>query len=98
MKTITVKPSQNVFDIVLEQYGTLEAVGEFLAGNPDLQNDPKALVALGIDPDTAMQFQLDAAVLPGSRVAIDEKSILIDKNLLRDLTDEITTYDYGTEN
>ena len=45
MKTITVKARQTVYDIALEQYGTCEAVGEILALNPDVGNDPAALAA-----------------------------------------------------
>ena len=40
MKTVTVKPNQTVFDILVEQYGTCEVLAEFLENNPDLENDP----------------------------------------------------------
>ena len=30
MKTVTVKPNQTVFDILVGQYGTCEALAEFL--------------------------------------------------------------------
>ena len=48
MTTATVKARQTVYDIALEQYGTCEAVGEILALNPQIANDPEALVQLGI--------------------------------------------------
>ena len=47
MTTATVKARQTVYDIALEQYGTCEAVGEILALNPQIANDPEALVQLG---------------------------------------------------
>ena len=49
MTTATVKARQTVYDIALEQYGTCEAVGEILALNPQIANDPEALVQLWID-------------------------------------------------
>ena len=36
MKTVTVKPNQTVFDILVEQYGTCEALAELLENNPNL--------------------------------------------------------------
>ena len=40
MKTVTVKPNQTVFDILVEQYGTCEALAELLENNPNLENEP----------------------------------------------------------
>ena len=42
MKTVTVKPNQTVFDILVEQYGTCEALAELLENNPNLENEPGA--------------------------------------------------------
>ena len=40
MKTVTVKPNQTVFDILVGQYGTCEALAEFLENNPGQTNGP----------------------------------------------------------
>ena len=93
MKTITVKARQTVYDIALEQYGTCEAVGEILALNPDVANDP---AALGIDSVSEAGFYLDVAVDKGAQLRIDDDSTLMRKNALKEITSEITTYQYGT--
>lgn len=96
MTTITVRARQTVFDIALEQYGTCEAVGEILALNPDIANDPAALAQMGIDSVSETGFYMDAPVDKGMLLRIDEDSPLIRKNVLKELTNEITTYQYGT--
>jgi hypothetical protein len=96
MKTITVKARQTVYDIALEQYGTCEAVGEILALNPDVGNDPAALAAQGIDSVSETGFYLDVAVDKGAQLRIDDDSTLMRKNVLKEITSEITTYQYGT--
>lgn len=93
MKTITVKPGQTLFDVAIEQYGTCEALGELLALNPSLRNDPSALSALGIDALSDGGFYLDAALPPGSAVEIDPESRLKRNSTLRELTEEVTTFD-----
>lgn len=95
MKTITVKKHQTLFDIALEQYGTCEAVGEILALNPGLENDPAALAQLGIDSIRHTAFYIDAAVAPGMRIRVDENSAWVRKNTLKELTNDITTYRHG---
>ena len=87
MTTATVKARQTVYDIALEQYGTCEAVGEILALNPQIANDPEALVQLGIDSI--------GAVAPGTQLRIDDESGLMRKNTLKELGNDITTYRYG---
>ena len=93
MKTVTAKANQTVFDMALEQYGTAEAVSEIAGNNPELKNDPDALVALGIDPLYDSGFYFDVAITPGAAVKIDTNSKLIRSNTVRELTNEITTFD-----
>ena len=95
MTTATVKARQTVYDIALEQYGTCEAVGEILALNPQIANDPEALVQLGIDSIGETGFYLDVAVAPGTQLRIDDESGLMRKNTLKELVNDITTYRYG---
>lgn len=96
MKTVTVKRNQTLYDIALEQYGTCEAVGEILSLNPRLTNDPAALCAKGIDSMRETAFYIDIAVKPGTHLTVDENSTLIRKSTLREITTDITTYRYGT--
>lgn len=95
MKTATVKARQTVYDIAIEQYGTCEAVGEIIALNPQIANDPEALVQLGIDSLGEVGFYLDVAVAPGAQLHIDDESDLMRKNTLKELESDITTYRYG---
>ena len=92
MKTITAKANQTVYDIALEQYGTIEALGEIMTNNPGLRNDPAAVIALELAPGPD-GFYLTVPLLPGSSVAIDTDSILIRRNTVRELTEDITTFD-----
>lgn len=96
MQTITVKTGQTVYDIALERYGTCEAVGEILALNPDIFNDQAKLVARGTDILAETGFYLDIAVAEGLQLRIDDESALIRKNVLKEITSEITTYHYDT--
>lgn len=92
MKTITAKLNQTIYDIALEQYGNVEAVAEIMANNPGLQNDPEALAALALDPGPD-GFYMTVALPVGFSVVIDPDSILIRHNTVRELTDDITTFD-----
>ena len=49
MKTIKTVANQTLLDVAVKYYGTAEAAGQLLALNPDLVNDPEALVSLDID-------------------------------------------------
>jgi len=93
MKRIKAKPRQTVFDIALEQYGTADAVEEILRNNSVLVNDPAALIALGIEAIGQTDFYPDIALAPGSVVLIDGNSLLRQPNTLKELTDDITTFD-----
>ncbi len=95
MKTVKVKPNQTIYDIALEQYGNVEAVGEIMVNNPDLRNDPAALAALGINAIEDDGFYVDASLLPGAAVLInDTDSPLRRPAILKELAgEEITTFD-----
>lgn len=92
---ITVVNNQTIYDLAVEYYGTVEAVGEILTNNPDLRNDQVALVALGIDYLADDGLYLDAPIAPGSTIEIDTSSPLCDRQITKELTKHITTY--GTD-
>lgn len=102
MKKIIVKPNQTVYDIAVTEYGTCEAVAEIIANNPELANDERAKVSRGIDPVNDKSFYFDLSLKPGSTVLVDTDSRLINKNIVREINKEITTFDlkedYGTDN
>lgn len=98
MNKVAVKKNQTIYDIAAEQYGTTEAVGEILANNVALKNDPAALIARGIDPLNDEAFYADIAVDQDCVVNIDADSKLINKMVIKQLHSEITTYKNGTDN
>jgi len=89
MKQVAVKANQTIFDLAIEQYGMAEAVSEIIGNNPELKNDPDALAALSYDNG----FYFDVAILPGLVITVDTNSRLIRSNTIRELNNEITTYD-----
>lgn len=98
MKAVTVKPNQTLFDIALEQYGTAEAIGEIMRNNPDLQNDPVALAKMGLGESL---FYVDVSLSPGARVLIDDESLRMRPQVVKEIEQDITTFDlprYGTDN
>lgn len=90
MKTVTVKPNQTVFDILVEQYGTCEALSEFLGNNPDLENEP------GADgrsvPEAERIFRFDLPLKVGSTVLISTDSRQIKTSVIREINTEVTTF------
>ncbi|KAA6327240.1 hypothetical protein EZS27_023765 [termite gut metagenome] len=70
MKKIAVLPSQTLYDLALQHYGTVEAVGELFALNPDLRNE-------GDQED----FYFDLPVSTGAEITIDEESRLVKKGI-----------------
>lgn len=93
MKTVKVKPNQSLFDLAAEHYGTLEALSELLANNPDLENDMTALNEADVSTTgNRVPFRLDVAVKPNFALRIDETSRLMDGKTIQKLTNEITTY------
>lgn len=90
MKTVTVKPNQTVFDILVEQYGTCEALAEFLGNNPDLENE------LGADgramPEAKRIFRFDLPLKDGSTVLIGTDSRQIKTSVIREINTEVTTF------
>lgn len=96
MKQITVKANQSLRDIALEHYGTLEAMGQIVALNePVLKNDARALVAIGVDYLQDSSFYLDVALEPGLTIQVNNRSDIIDKNIIRELKTEQTKYENG---
>lgn len=98
MKTVKVKPNQTVFDILVEQYGTCEALAEFLGNNPELANAPEAgvpdkgSVSGRLMPEAMRAFRLDLPVRAGSSVRIDTDSKLIKTSVVKEINTEVTTY------
>lgn len=90
MKTVTVKPNQTVFDILVGQYGTCEALAEFLENNPDLENEP------GTDgrdvPVAERIFRFDLPLKEGSTVLIGTDSRQIKTSVIQEINTEVTTF------
>jgi hypothetical protein bfra3_06992 len=90
MKTVTVKPNQTVFDILVGQYGTCEALAELLENNPNLENEP------GADgraiPEAERIFRLDLPLKDGSTVLISTDSRQIKTSVIREINTEVTTF------
>lgn len=89
MKTIEVENDQLLLDIALQQYGTAEAIGEIVRNNPDLKNDPSAVVESGRELGA---FYPDIKLVPGSTVQIDDESRLVRKTIVKKIDRSITTY------
>lgn len=89
MKTIEVKDEQILLDIALQYYGTAEAVGEIVANNPGLRNEPSAVVAAGRELGP---FYPDIKLKAGLAVNIDNESRLVKKTVVKKIETDITTY------
>lgn len=93
MKTIKTLPNQTIYDIAIIYYGTAEAVSELLMNNPNLTNDP---VALSQENTTNKNgFYVDIALAEKQSILIDPQSSLVNRNIVKELHNEITTY--GTQ-
>lgn len=97
MKTIKVLQNQSLLDLAVAHYGTVEAVSEILRLNPDIENDPAAMVAAGENILAGLPFRLDVAVKSGSTIKIDETSKLIEDRIIKKINTEITTYETWQE-
>lgn len=94
MKTIKTVANQTLLDVAVKYYGTAEAAGQLLALNPDLVNDPEALVSLGIDYLADNGCYLDVALAPGQTVTVDMDSDMCRQTVVKELNDkEINTFD-----
>lgn len=89
MKTIEVKDEQILLDIALQYYGTAEAMGEIIADNPGLKNEPSAVVEAGRKLGS---FYPDIKLAIGSRIRIDDDSRLVKKTVVKKIERNITTY------
>ena len=98
MKRVTAKANQTIYDVAIEQYGTCEAVGKLMQDNPDMENDLQAETEAGIE-ESDRSFYFDLPLPEGSTLLVDTDSRLIEKNILREIDKDVTTYDlkdYGT--
>lgn len=89
MKTIEVQDKQILLDIVLQHYGTAEAMGEIMANNPGLENEPSAVMEAGRElgpfyPDIKLRARL--------RVSVDDDSRLVKKTVVGKINGSVTTY------
>ena len=89
MKTIEVKDEQLLLDVALQYYGTAEALGEIVANNPGLCNEPSAVVAAGRELGA---FYPDIKLKVGLQVRIDDESRLAKKTVVKKIETDITTY------
>lgn len=97
MKTIKTVANQTLLDVAVKYYGTAEAAGQLLALNPDLVNDPEALVSLDIDYLADNGCYLDVALASGQAVTVDTDSDMCRQTVVKELNDkEINTFD-GTD-
>lgn len=98
MKRVTAKANQTIYDVAIEQYGTCEAVGKLMQDNPGMENDLQAVTKAGIE-ESDRSFYFDLPLPEGSMLLVDTDSRLIEKNILREIDKDVTTYDlkdYGT--
>lgn len=98
MKKVTAKANQTMYDVAIEQYGTCEAVGKLMQDNPGMENDLQAVTEAGIK-ESDRSFYFDLPLPEGSTLLVDTDSRLIEKNILREIDKDVTTYDlkdYGT--
>lgn len=92
---IEVKDNQTILDFALEHYGFADAISEIIGLNPEIENDPAALIREGITPG---DFYIDVKLQPGALLEVDENSPLVKKNVVKEIDTDITTYRHGTNN
>lgn len=98
MKQVTVKANQTIYDVAIEQYGTCEAVGKLMQDNPGMENELQAAAEAGIEENDG-SFYFDLPLPEGNTLLVDTDSRLVEKNILREIDKDVTTYDlkdYGT--
>lgn len=91
MKAITTTENQTIFDIAVQHYGNVEAVQEILQLNPQITNDTK-----GYNVDDNI-FQFDLPVRSNSQLTIDEDSIYLKKDVLREINETVITFETWQE-
>ena len=89
MKTIEVQDKKILLDIVLQHYGTAEAMGEIMANNPGLENEPSAVMEAGRELGP---FYPDIKLRAGLRVSVDDDSRLVKKTVVGKINGSVTTY------
>lgn len=89
MKTIKVKDNQILLDIALQYYGTAEAIGELLANNPGIRNEPQALVSAGRELNS---FYPDIKLQVGQSLQINDDSRTMIKTVVKKIENDVNTY------
>lgn len=89
MKVIEVQDEQQLLDIALQHYGTAEAMGEIMANNPEMKNEPSAVVEAG---RSLGAFYPDIKLKVGQRISIDDDSRLVKKTVVKKIDRDISTY------
>lgn len=84
MRTIVTVKNQTIFDIAVQEYGNAAAWEEIIADNPGLKNDYSSALEAGIFyyPD---ELDLAFPLQEGSKLLINEESILVNSNNLREM-------------
>lgn len=91
MKTILTADNQTISDVAVQHYGTIQATKEILTLNPQIENEPKGYNIEG------NEFHFDLPVKVNSLLTIDENSSLINKNLLKQINEPVTTFEIWPE-
>ena len=87
MKTVITIDGQTIYDLAVQHYGNMEAIAEILELNPDIRNDAK-----GVNADLS-EFWLDLPIAAGTVLTIDDSSYLQRKNITREITEPVTTFE-----
>jgi hypothetical protein len=84
MRTIVTVKNQTIFDIAVQEYGSISAWEEILKLNPGLRNDYSSALEAGVlyYPD---EFDFAYPITEGSKIIVDNESPLINSNYLREL-------------
>lgn len=92
MSSVATVDNQTIYDVCLMAYGTVEALAEVLALNPELKNDGRAKVAVGIDPIGDTSFYLDLPLERGTVVVVNTDSPMINGNVIKELLQPVITF------
>lgn len=91
MITVVTVDNQTIYDLAVQHYGNVGAVGEILRLNPELENDLK-----GMDDDREV-FNFYYPVKGGSVVVIDMDSDVMNKSIVKEIVEPVTTFEVWQE-